>query len=139
MRKVFVAIIMLPLLALTACGDDDAKVVERNMTKAAQNYEIFRRVILYNVILDKNVMITEGWCNVEPGQLRTSVSCKVGPNKYLRHFYGNSDNSLYIVEQLEASSVNAYHYRRTFKPQVIIPDIDFRGSGAALIENHGDQ
>jgi len=29
--------------------------------------------------------------------------------------------------------VNVYHYRRTFKPQSIIPDIDFRGSSKAVI------
>lgn len=119
------------LLAVAACSDD-AAVAKRNMTKAADNFEIMRRVILYNAIRGENVMVTEGRCSVSPGELRTSVICKIGTDRYIRNFYGNSDNTLYFVEQMESVAVNVYHYRRTFKPQAILPDIDFRGDATAL-------
>lgn len=32
-------------------------------------------------------------------------------------------------------TASAYHYRVTFKPQSIIPDVDFRGSAAELTAN----
>ena len=44
----------------------------------------------------------------------------------------------YFAEQLDGARVSAYHYRVVFKPQTIIPDIDFRGSGRELLENSSE-
>lgn len=54
---------------------------------------------------------------------------------YNKHFLGLSDNVTYFAEQLETADVSAYHHRIVFKPQAIIPDIDFRGSAEELLEN----
>ena len=62
-------------------------------------------------------------------------TCKRGDNEYVKHFLGLSDNVTYFVEQLEARDVSVYHYRGTFKPQAIIPDIDFRFDGDALLND----
>ena len=132
MKKVIV-VAVLAALGLAGC-QDDAQVAAYNMSKAADNFEIMRRVVLYNAIIDKVIMVTEGKCSVDPGSLRTSVICKLGHNNYIRNFYGNSDNSLYFVEQMEPVPVNVYHYRRTFKPQGILPDIDFRGDSVAALQ-----
>lgn len=131
MRKFFAILIALPLLA--AC-EDDAHIAAKNMAKAADNFEIMRRIVMFNAIRGEKIMVSEGKCSVTPGDLRTSVICKVGANKYIRNFYGNSDNTVYFVEQMAAVPVNVYHYRRTFKPQSILPDIDFRGSASAAVD-----
>jgi len=134
MRKILITLtILIAMPLLTACNDD-ATIAKQNMTKAADNFEIMRRVVLYNSILGKPVMVTEGRCSVDAGNLRTSVICKIGENRYIRNFYGRSDNTLYFVEQMDAIPVNVYHYRRTFKPQSILPDIDFRGDAGALLD-----
>ena len=130
MNKVIFVIIA---LLISGCSDD-ARIAQRNMQKAADNFEIMRRVVFYNAILDKIVMVTEGKCSVEAGNLRTSVICKTGPNQYIRNFYGQSDNTVYFVEQMTPVPVNVYHYRRTFKPQALLPDIDFRGDSGALFD-----
>jgi hypothetical protein len=137
MMNSFKKIVLASTIALatlfTAGCSDDAQIASQNMRKAADNFEIMRRVVFYNSILDKVVMVTEGRCSVQAGSLRTSVICKVGPGKYIRNFYGKSDNTVYFVEQMDSIPVNVYHYRRTFKPQSIIPDIDLRfNSGAAV-------
>lgn len=132
MRKFTVPLIAAAALSLLAACEDDAKVAKHNLNKAADNFEIVRRVVMYNAIRGEVIMVSEGKCSVEPGELRTSVICKIGPNTYIRNFYGRSDNTVYFVEQMAPVPVNVYHYRRTFKPQAIIPDIDFRGDvGAA--------
>ena len=63
------------------------------------------------------------------------MTCKVGRDAYKKHFLGLSDNVTYFAEQLHTADVSAYHYRVTFKPQVILPDIDARGSVGELLEN----
>jgi hypothetical protein len=112
---------------LSGCSKD-ADVASRNLSNAADMFEINRRVVFYNGINGEYMLTVEGLCslgnNDRSGQL--SITCKVGPTSYKKHFLGLSDNVTYFVEQLEASKVSAYHYRVIFKPQSIIPDIDFR-------------
>lgn len=39
---------------------------------------------------------------------------------------GLSDNVTYFAEQIDAIKASAYHYRVTFKPSVIVPNIEIR-------------
>ena len=119
-------------LALAGCNDD-ATVARRNMTKAADNFELMRRIVFYNVRLGQNVVTVEGKCSIEYGSGRTEYICKVGDGKFIRNFLSDSNDIVAIVEQMDSVPVNVYHFRRTFKPQTIIPDIDFRGSSGELM------
>ena len=119
-------------LALTGCNDD-ATVARHNMTKAADNFELMRRIVFYNVRLGQNVVTVEGKCSIEYGSGRTEYICKVGDGKYIRNFLSDSNDIVAIVEQMDSVPVNVYHFRRTFKPQTIIPDIDFRESSSELM------
>ena len=77
-----------------------------------------------------------GRCDIlddRAGQLE--VTCKTSDQDYTKHFLGLSDNVTYFAEQLEMVDVSVFHHRITFKPQAIVPDIDFRGSTEELLEN----
>src|SRR5690606_35325766 len=115
------------LLALTACAED-ADVASRNNAKAADNFEIVRRVVFLNGITDEYLLTIEGLCSITDDGNQLEVMCKVGDDEYKKHFLGLSDNVTYFIEQLEPSNDDAYRYRVTFKPEVIIPDIDLRTS-----------
>ena len=104
-------------------GCDDAMVADHNITKAADNFEVNRRVVFYNGITDKYILVIEGRCSIVDNAGQLEVLCKVGPGKYKKHFLGLSDNVTYFAEQIDAIELSAYHYRVTFKPEVIIPDI----------------
>jgi len=118
------------LITLTGCGSSDADVAARNLSKSAEMFEIQRRVVFFNGITDKYLLEISGLCSVETtdaalgGSLE--VTCKTGPNAYKKHFLGLSDNVSYLVEQIEGADVSEYRYRVVFKPDIIIPDIDFR-------------
>lgn len=116
---------------LTACADD-AYVASKNLSKAADNFEVQRRVVFYNGISGEYMLNIEGLCSIEPVSGRLEVTCKVGSGAYKKHFLGLSDNVTYFAEQIEGANVSAYHYRVTFKPQSILPDVDFRGSTTDL-------
>ncbi len=118
---------------LTAC--DDAQVASRNLSKAADNFEVNRRIVFYNGITDSYMLIIEGRCSIKDQQSQLEVTCKVDQDAYRKHFLGLSDNVTYFAEQLAAVDVSVYHHRVVFKPQLIIPDIDFRGSVEELREN----
>lgn len=117
------------VVALLA-GCSDADVASSNLSKAADNFEVTRRIVFYNGITGDYMLTIEGLCSLgnqdRAGQL--SVTCKTGQGAYKKHFLGLSDNVTYFVEQVEAMPVGVYHYRVFFKPQTILPNIDFKGS-----------
>jgi hypothetical protein len=119
-------------LALIGCGERDAKVASHNLSYAADNFELDRRVIFFNGITDKYLLTIEGKCSVEDQVNQLEVTCKVGNGEFKKHFLGLSDNVSYLVEQLKPKGVSIYHYTLQFKPQVILPDIDFKGSLADI-------
>ena len=77
-------------------------------------------------------------CSIVDQANQLEVTCKVADGEYKKHFLGLSNNVTYFAEQVDGARVNAYHYRVVFKPQAIIPDIDFRGSGRELLENSSE-
>jgi len=123
--KRFMLVIGLALVA-TACPSP-ADVASENLSKAADAFEINRRVVFFNGITDTYLLTIEGRCSLgnfdDSGEL--TVTCKVGPNEFKKHFLGLSDNVSYFVEQLDAANVSTYHYRVFFRPRQIVPDIDF--------------
>lgn len=115
----------LAAVALAACSSD-ADVASRNLSQAADQFEINRRIVFYNGITGEYILNIEGLCSQQPDGKKLSVTCKTGPGTYKKHFLGLSDNVTYFSEQIEAAPANTYHYRVIFKPAAIIPSIDFR-------------
>lgn len=111
-------------------GCSDADVASENISRAADQFEIMRRVVFYNGITGEYMLEMQGLCSLGnfDSAGRMSVTCKVGPKAYKKHYLGLSDNVTFFVEQVDGAEVSAYHYRVIFKPQTILPDIDFRGS-----------
>lgn len=115
------------MIGLAGCTDAD--VASRNLSKAADMFEINRRVVFYNGITGSYILSIEGLCalgNSDSAQ-RLTVTCKTGPTEFKKHFLGLSDNVTFFAEQIAPASADTYHYRVIFKPSSIVPDVDFRG------------
>jgi hypothetical protein len=125
MKKIILATVAAAVLA--GCSDD-AMVASRNLSKAADNFEIQRRVVFYNGITSDYLLSIEGLCSIEPllNPPRVAVICKTGAAEYKKHFLGLSDNVTYFVEQMEPNKSSVHFYRVTFKPSTIIPDVRVR-------------
>lgn len=134
MKKLTMIAAPLAGLMLLAGCQDDAVIASRNLSKAADMFEINRRVVFYNGITSEYILSIEGFCSINPGPTKLAVTCKTGPGAYKKHYLGISDNVTYFAEQLESKDVSVYHYRVIFKPQTIIPDVDFRGDARELVE-----
>lgn len=134
MKKLLTGIAAVALtLGLTGCSDAD--VASSNLSKAADNFEIDRRIVFYNGITGEYILELQGRCSLGnyDKNKQLTVTCKTGPSVYKKHFLGLSDNVTYFAEQVESKGVNVYHYRTNFKPQAILPDIDFKGSSGELL------
>ena len=113
--------------AVAGCTSE-ADVASINMSKAADQFEVERRVVFYNGITGEYMLTVEGLCSLgnHDAHRELSITCKTGPSTYKKHFLGLSDNVTYFVEQLQPNTVSAYHYRVVFKPSTIIPDIEIK-------------
>lgn len=121
MKKVIAAAVA-AVLVLGAC-ETDADVASKNLSKAADQFEIQRRIVFLNGITDTYMLTIEGLCSITDEAIQLEVTCKVGSDEYKKHFLGLSDNVTYFVEQMESTNVSTDRYRVVFKPSVIIPDV----------------
>lgn len=112
-------------VGLAACAND-ADVASRNLSQAADNFEIPRRIVFYNGITNDYMLTIEGLCSQVQEPKKLAVTCKTGEGQYKKHFLGLSDNVTYFSEQMEPAKVSKYFYRVTFKPSTIVPSIDLR-------------
>lgn len=120
-----IVVAALTLGALAGC-DRAADIAARNISAAADNFEINRRVVFYNGITGEYILQIEGLCSLGNNDTpqRMSVTCKVGPNAFKRHFLGLSHNVTFFAEQIEPVRASSYHYRVIFRPATILPDIN---------------
>lgn len=112
------------LIAAFAFSCTDADVASKNLRTAADQFEIYRRVVFYNGITDKYILSVEGYCSIsdQGGQLEVLVKTKDG--QFMKHHLGLSDNVTYFSEQLRAENVSSDKYRVIFKPTALLPTIE---------------
>lgn len=110
-------------LALTGCSSG-ADVAGENLRRAADEFEINRRVVFVNGITNDYLLTIEGRCSITDQGHQLEVLCRTGENEYKKHFLGLSDNMTYFAEQMEAAEASSFHYRVVFRPEVILPELD---------------
>ena len=122
-----VPVFLLSATLLTGCGTD-AQIASQNLSKAAEMFELNRRVVFYNGITGEYILSVEGRCSIRADSMdkQLELTCKTGPSQFKKHFLGLSDNVTYFSEQLESAHASAYHYRVIFKPQSILPDVELK-------------
>ncbi len=110
-------------------GCTDASVASSNLSKAADMFELERRIVFYNGITSDYILTIEGKCSVRDSGGQLAVTCKTGRQDFKKHYLGLSDNVTYFSEQVDSVSVDVYQYRVIFKPDAIIPNVDLRTKG----------
>lgn len=120
-------LVIIASVLFTGCTTD-ADVASENVSKAADMFQVNRRIVFYNGITNEYILTIEGYCSLGnfDSQKELSVTCKVGEGEYKKHFLGLSDNVTYFAEQIEGKKVSKDAYKVVFKPSTIIPDIDIK-------------
>lgn len=129
-KIIFALVLVIGLGTILGACQRDADVASHNLSFEADQFRIDRRVVFFNGITDKYLLVLEGRCSIKSDNYdeQLEVTCKIGDEEYKKHFLGLSDNVSYFVEQLETADVDTYHYKVIFKPETIIPDIDVETS-----------
>lgn len=120
-------LVFLAALALSGCSTD-ADMASHNISKAADQFQINRRIVFYDAIQGAYLLSIEGRCSIRKDRAdeQLEVTCKTSETQFKKHFLGISDNVTYFAEQLKDAEINLYHYKVIFRPSAIIPDVDIK-------------
>ncbi len=117
--------IVIAFVTIIGC-QQESDVAAYNVSQAAHNFEVNRRVVFYNGITGEYILTIEGLLSVTPEAGKLSVIVKTGPAQYKKHYLGVSDNVTWFCEQIDSVPADPFHYRVVFRPTTIIPDVQIK-------------
>lgn len=127
-RNIAAALLLVP--ALAACTESAADRANENLSKAAENFEVPRRIVGINGITDEVLFSVEGFCSYEVPQDGTfEAICKNPDGSIERTTLYLSDNVTFVSTQMGGVNVDLFRPRVIFRPETIVPDFDLSTSG----------
>ena len=112
-NKIFIALLVLIIIFCGGCSlEDEADVVSENISKEADNFNIYRKVTIINNQSDVTMLEFEGWCSikVDVSEHQLELTYRVGKDEYYKDFVGLNDRTTYVITQVDGSNVDPYHY-----------------------------
>lgn len=119
-KKIFLSMMLcLCVFALASCRQ--AENVRHNIKREADDFNIRRRITVLNTRTDKPMMQITGLLSIDidsDGDLNIVIEKE--PNEYILNYAHLSQDTTYIVEQVETKEVNKYKYEIKFYPTQLI-------------------
>ena len=123
MKKIVVLLVV--VLGLAGCTKSAADRANSNLSKAAENFEVPRRIVGINGITDEVLFSVEGFCSYEvPTDGTFEAICKNPDGSIERTTLYLSDNVTFVSTQMGGAKVDLFRPRVIFRPESIIPDFD---------------
>lgn len=119
--KIFlmVAILSIAVFVLSSCQQADT--VRHNLRREADDFNIRRRITVLNTRTDTPMMQVTGLLAIEvdkDGDL--NIVIEKAPGEYVLNYAHLSQDTTYIVEQIETKEVSKYKYEIKFYPTQLI-------------------
>ena len=114
------------MFTLAACTRSD--IVTTNLRREAEEFNIRRRITVLNTRTDKPMMQITGLLSIDTdsdGDL--NITIEKAPGEYVLNYAHLSQDTTYMVEQIETTQVNKYQYEIIFYPkQLVCGWLDFK-------------
>jgi|SRR3954468_22849292 len=128
MKKIVATIVALTALIGFAGCTSAADKANKNLSKAAENFEVPRRIVGVNGITDNVLFSVEGFCSYTIKSGAYEVICKEPDGTVERTTMAKSDNVTMVVTQMGGVKVDLFRSRVIFRPETIIPNFDMSTS-----------
>ena len=119
-KKIFLVIVLIAVVfALSSCRQADN--VRHNLKREADDFNIRRRITVLNTRTDTPMMQITGLLSINvdsDGDL--NITIEKAPNEFVLNYAHLSQDTTYIVEQIETKEVNKYAYQIKFYPTQLI-------------------
>lgn len=127
MRKKVISIL---LAAIAICclftGCTEAEKVNYNISKESNYFQSERRVTVYNARTDNVIMYLECYIDISNNDNdELVVTAKVGKDSYKKNYVYLNDYTLYVVEDINGTHTDPYHYKVYFNTSVL-PDVEVK-------------
>lgn len=118
-----VAVLMIALcLSLSGCMTSEADRVNYNIGKEADNFNVTRRITVFNIRTDTVLMQMTGKMSLSNNSSKELVvTVEVEKGVYQKHFIYLNEYTMYTVEDLNGTKVSPYAYELEFLPQTLVP------------------
>lgn len=123
--KKFICILLIMVVTLSCFAScSAADNVNHNLSTSADNFEVARKITVYNARTDLVVMEMEGYMSLSNNTTsELVVTCKVGENEYKKNYVYLNEYVIYVVEDITGTTTDPYHYKIKF--YTALPDVDF--------------
>lgn len=124
-KKIFAVLTALMVL-LTAAGCSEADKANHNISQQAEYFQSERRVTVWNARTDNVIMYIEGYINISNNSTdELVVTAKVGEDSYKKNYVYLNDYTLYVVEDINGTHTDPYHYKLYFNTNVL-PEVELK-------------
>lgn len=121
--KKLISVILVVILMLCVAGCTAAENVNHNLSQKADNFQVCRKITVYNARTDLIVLEMEGYMSLSNNDTNELVvTCMVGANEYKKNYVYLNEYVIYVVEDITGTVTDPYHYDIHF--YTAIPDID---------------
>ena len=120
MKKVLIVLVLISMIFVMA-GCTQADNVRQNLKREADDFNVRRRITVLNTRTDTPLMQITGLLSINvdsDGDL--NITIEKAENEYVLNYAHLSQDTTYIVEQIETQSVDKYHYEIKFYPKNLV-------------------
>ena len=127
MKSKIVAIMMAGMMAVGLVGCSTADTVNANLSKEANEFNVYRKITVTNARTDTIMLQAEGYMSLSNNSNNELVvTIRTGDDKYYKDYIYLNDWTCYVMEQTEPNGTDKYHYELVFYPERIIPSVDIK-------------
>lgn len=121
MKKMVGMIFILCLLGAGLVGCNQASRVSNNVSTAADNFQVTRRLSVINLRSDTPVFELIGVFSLSDESDRLVITCKTGENEYKKHYISKGGWIFWSIEDLSGANVSSYRYEVNILPEMFVP------------------
>ena len=124
MKKIIAMVLVLICVCGCFAGCTAAENVNHNLSQAADNFQVVRKITVYNARTDLIVMEMEGLMSLSNSATNELVvTCMTGPGEYRKNYIYLNEYVIYVVEDITGTVTDPYHYKVHF--YTAMPDFDW--------------
>jgi hypothetical protein len=115
---------VLAALALVGCSSQ-ADTVSQNLSTQADNFTIYRDIVLHDDFTNQPVEEIEGLCSLGNDDTlpERTVTCKIGSDSFVKEILDMGNNESLTAIQTQPVASDPYAYKIIFKPTTIDFDL----------------
>ena len=120
MKKISIAV-LLCMMAIVLSSCRQADMVRHNLKRQADDFNVRRRITVLNTRTDTPMMQITGLISIDTdsdGDL--NITIEKAPNEFVLNYAHLSQDTTYMVEQIETKEVSKYQYEIKFYPTQLV-------------------